>query len=115
LSQHNCELGSLKASDCIIASCAAAEPGGDLLQQLISRCVAEGVVDILEPIQRNQHNANDSVIAVRTRNCLFISIDKERSVRKVGEFVVISEMLDFGSPFVNHFFQMVFISPFFIK
>ena len=56
--QQDRELVAAEARDDVVVPQRAAQPLGDLLEQLVAAVVAERVVDVLEPVDVEQHEAD---------------------------------------------------------
>jgi hypothetical protein len=56
LGQDEAELVAAEPRDGVVGADGVGQPGGDHLQQLVAGVVAEGVVDLLEPVQVDQHD-----------------------------------------------------------
>jgi len=76
--------------------CDTAQPLRYLEQQGVADVVAEGVVDVLETVQVQEHHRQRRALAVapRRRQCLFEASLQVQSVGQVGQGVEMGEMAD---------------------
>ncbi len=73
---------------------AGAQPGGDLLQQLVAGFVADNVVDVLEAVEVDQHQRGIHSLALAGRDRMLEGALEVRAIGNAGQLVVISQVLD---------------------
>ena len=61
------------------------EPRGDLAQQLVAVAVAEGVVDLLEPVEVDQHHGDVLVAACGAGERVLDPVVEQEPVRQAGQ------------------------------
>ena len=82
---------------------ASANAFGERFEQMIADRVAEGVVDVFEPIEIEEKDGQALLRARRLRDAHDQSIDEERTIRQSGERIVIREMFDLGAGQLRRF------------
>ena len=68
------------------------QPGGNLLQDLVARAVAERVVDLLEAVQVEEHEADQRAAATGTRHGQMQPVEEQAAVGQPGQHVVLGEL-----------------------
>jgi hypothetical protein len=64
------------------------EPGTDLLEQQVTDMVAEGVIDLLEPVQVQQQHGDATAMPSSGQDGLLGSIVKKGPIRESGQGIV---------------------------
>ena len=82
------ELVAAKPRDRIAGAQAGAQTLAELAQQLVAARVADGVVDLLEPVEVHQQHSHGRVRALCVRERLCDAVVEEPAVRKIGQRVV---------------------------
>ncbi len=94
--QQQSELVATEARDAVRLTQPGAQAPADLLQQQVAVVMPEGVVDLLEAVEVEDHQRDTCSIAPRRQDRLLGPVVEEASVREVGERVVQREVLVLG-------------------
>src|SRR3569832_575424 len=65
----------------------------ELLQQVVASFVPEGIVDVLDAVEVEEHHCDQTVVPARIGQRLLQTVEKQRAVRQLGEHVVMREEL----------------------
>ncbi len=89
------ELVATEAGHGVSLAHAAPYPLGGDLDELVTDGVAEGIVDVFQPVEVDEHHRDLVAGAMRLRDRDDEPVDEQRPVRQPGQRVVIGEVLDF--------------------
>jgi hypothetical protein len=93
LGQQDGELVAAEAGDGVGAAQRAGEPPGDLDQQRVAAAVAQGVVDVLEPVQVDQQQSDRGSGGRSCGQGLGEPVGQQRPVGQPGQRVVVGLVL----------------------
>src|SRR6266478_7149551 len=65
--------------------------------------------NLLEAVNGHQHHRDQMLIALRDSQRLGTAVFKQNSIGEIRQRVVVRQMLNLGSAFLNQFFQVVFV------
>ena len=82
--EHDDEFVTAETGDDVAVAHAAAQPRRNLQQECVADVVTEGVVDVLEPIEIEEHHGHRTTVALASRRGQRL-IEASLQVRAVGE------------------------------
>ena len=94
LRQQKCELVAAEAGHGVAFADTALNPPGHSLQQLISRRVAEGIVDDLKAIEVQEEDRQPLVSSLGVGESDGQPVLEEKAIGQTGQGVVVSQVLD---------------------
>jgi hypothetical protein len=92
LGKHDDELVPALAADRVRRAHALDQPLRDRLQELVAGGMAEGVVDVLEPVQVEEEHRDLLLVARGEGDGLRHAVVQEHAVRQAGQEVVLGRM-----------------------
>ena len=70
------------------------QPACSLDQQLITKLVAEGIIDILEAVEVDEDESQPATVPLRPGNRVLHALFEHQAVGKTGQMIVIGQILD---------------------
>jgi hypothetical protein len=94
--QHHDELVAAEPRHGVAAAQRPRQPRRHLLEDLVADVVAERVVDVLEPVEVEEHQRHAGAVAARVHERLAQAVGEQVAVGEAGEAVVVREPHELG-------------------